>query len=439
MQYRIPNNRIYRCDAREIRLFDSHWIPNIIRRQNAPNASASAGLVQGEDIMRFKLPRCVVTVAAAWALVAGAAANAQETVKIGVILPMTGPFQSTGWQANAAINLFLKQNGSLVAGKKIQVILKEDAGVADNAKRLAQELIVNDRVHVLLGFGLTPIAMAVAPLATEAKIPMVVTVASTSAVLDRTPFAVRTIQTIPQIANIVGGWAARNKIKSAVTLVSDYAPGHDAERWFVQSFEQGGGKVIERLRVPLANPDFAPFLQRARDAAPEAIFAFMPAGVGAIFAKQFAERGLDKSGIRIVSMSDVMDDDILNGMGDAVLGIITGGPYSVAHPSEHNKKFVAAFRAANGNRRPNIVSVAAYDGMELIFRALQATKGVADGPVLLEAMKGVAWESPRGPIKIDAQTRDIVQSIYMRRVERRDGELHNIEFETYPAIKDPAR
>ncbi len=288
--------------------------------------------------MRSRLPRYVVALAAAGAVMAGAAvANAQDTVKIGVILPMTGPFQSTGWQANAAINLFLKQKGSTVAGKKIQVILKEDAGVADNAKRLAQELIVNDRVNVLLGFGLTPIAMAVAPLATEAKIPMVVTVASTSAVLDRAPFAVRTIQTIPQIANIVGAWAAKNKIKNAVTLVSDYAPGHDAEQWFIRSFEQGGGKVIERLRVPLANPDFAPFLQRARDAAPEAIFAFMPAGVGGIFAKQFAERGLNKSGIKIVSMSDVMDDDLLNGMGDAVLGIITGGPYSVAHPSESNK------------------------------------------------------------------------------------------------------
>jgi branched-chain amino acid transport system substrate-binding protein len=249
---------------------------------------------------------------------------------------------------------------------------------------------------------------------------------------------VRTIQTIPQIANIVGSWAAKNGIENAVSIVSDYAPGYDAEKWFTTSFTKGGGKVIEKLRVPLANPDFSPFLQRARDAAPNAIFAFMPAGVGGIFAKQFAERGLDKSGIKIVSMSDVMDDDLLNGMGNAVLGIISGGPYSVAHKSEKNEAFVKAFKAANKNRRPNIVAVSAYDGMELIFRALRATKGAAAGPALVNAMKGMHWESPRGPVQIDPATRDIVQNIYMRKVERQNGELYNVEFETFPAVKDPS-
>ncbi len=365
-------------------------------------------------------------------------AQAPDTVKIGVILPMTGPFQSTGWQANAAIKLFLQQRGTTAGGKKIEVILKDDGGAPDNAKRLAQELIVRDHAHVLLGFGLTPIAMAVAPLATEAKVPMVVTVASTSVIVDRSPYIVRTIQTIPQIANIVGVWAAKNGIKNAVSIVSDYAPGHDAEQWFAKSFETNGGKILERLRVPLASPDFAPFLQRARDNSPQAIFAFMPAGVGAIFARQFAERGLDKSGIHIVSMSDVMDDDILNGMGDAVLGVITGGPYSIAHQSPENKAFVEAFRKANNNRRPNIVSLSAFDGMDLIFRALQATKGATDGAKLVEAMKGMKWESPRGPVLIDPKTRDIVQNIYMRKVERQSGELYNVEFETYPAVKDPA-
>ncbi|MBI5910621.1 MAG: ABC transporter substrate-binding protein [Betaproteobacteria bacterium] len=365
-------------------------------------------------------------------------AQAADTIKIGVILPMTGPFQSTGWQANAAIKLFLQQRGTTAGGKKVEVILKDDGGAPDNAKRLAQELIVRDRAHVLLGFGLTPIAMAVAPLATEAKVPMVVTVASTSVIVDRSPYIVRTIQTIPQIANIVGVWAAKNGIKNAVSIVSDYAPGHDAEQWFAKSFEANGGKILERLRVPVASPDFAPFLQRARDNSPQAIFAFMPAGVGAIFARQFAERGLDKSGIRIVSMSDVMDDDILNGMGDAVLGVITGGPYSIAHQSPENKAFVEAFRKANNNRRPNIVSLSAFDGMDLIFRALQATKGATDGATLVEAMKGMKWESPRGPVLIDPKTRDIVQNIYMRKVERQSGELYNVEFETYPAVKDPA-
>jgi branched-chain amino acid transport system substrate-binding protein len=383
----------------------------------------------------------MIAAGAAIAVMAGApgVARAEEPVRIGVILPMTGPFQSTGWQANAALNLFLQQRGTSVAGRKIEVIIKDDGGVADNAKRLAQELIVRNRVHLLLGFGLTPIALAVAPLATEAKIPMVVTVASTSVVTARSPYAVRTIQTIPQIANVVGNWAAANGIGKVVTLVSDYAPGHDAEQWFAKSFEERGGKIVERLRVPLANPDFAPFLQRARDNAPDAIFAFVPAGIGGTFARQFAERGLDKSGIRIVSMSDVMDDDLLNGMGDAVLGVITGGPYSAAHPSARNKAFVEAFQKLHNGRRPNIVSVSLYDGMELIFRALEATKGTTDGTALIEAMKGMTWESPRGPVTIDPKTRDIVQNIYMRKVERQNGELHNVEFATVPAVKDPAQ
>jgi branched-chain amino acid transport system substrate-binding protein len=376
--------------------------------------------------------------AAAAALLFGGAAEAEDSVKIGVILPMTGPFQSNGWEANAGLNLFLQQHGASVAGKKVEIVLKDDGGVADNAKRIAQDLIVNERVQLLFGFGLTPIALAVAPLATEAKIPMIVTVASTSIVVDRSPYIVRTIQTIPQIAAVVGRWAARHDIKSAVSLVSDYAPGHDAEAWFGKAFENDGGKIVERLRVPLANPDFSPFLQRAGDDKPDAIFAFMPTGVGTIFARQFAERGLDRSGIRIVSMSDVMDDDLLNGMGDAVIGIVTGGPYSVAHDSPENKAFVAAFEAANGKRRPNIVAVSAYDGMALVFRALEATKGSTDGGALVAAMKGMQWESPRGPIQIDPATRDIVQNIYMRKVERKDGELYNVEFATFPAVKDPA-
>jgi branched-chain amino acid transport system substrate-binding protein len=387
---------------------------------------------------RCLLSGMLATLSGSALLVMPSAVGAQEAVKIGAILPMTGPFQSTGAEANAAIRLFLAQRGGTVSGKKIEIVLRDDRGVPDNTKRLAQELIVNDHVQILIGFGLTPCALAVAPIATEAKIPMVVTVASTSIIVDRSPYIVRTIQTIPQIANIVGGWAAKNGIKNAVSIVSDYAPGYDAERWFTASFTKGGGKVIDKLRVPLANPDFSPFLQRAHDAAPNAIFAFMPAGIGGIFAKQFAERGLDKSGIRIVSMSDVMDDDLLNGMGDSVIGIITGGPYSVAHKSRKNRAFVRAFEAANNNRRPNIVAVSAYDGMELIFRALTATKGAVDGTTLINAMKGMHWESPRGPIQIDPKTRDIVQNIYMRKVERQSGELYNVEFETFPAVKDPA-
>jgi branched-chain amino acid transport system substrate-binding protein len=383
--------------------------------------------------------RAALALAAAMVVIGGVRAQAQETIKIGVIMPMTGQFQSVGWQAHAAIRQFVAKHGDTVAGKKVEILFKDDGGVADNAKRQAQEMIVRDKINVLFGFGLTPIAMAVAPLATEAKVPMIVTVASTSVVVDRSPFIVRTIQTVPQVANIIGAWTAKTGSKKVVTLVSDYAPGHEMEDWFAKAFEKDGGKVLERIRVPLANPDFAPFLQRARDAAPDALFAFVPAGVGAIFAKQFAERGMDKTGIRFVVMSDVLDDDLLNNMGDPVLGFVSGGPYSIAHDSSENRDFVKGFRAANSNRRPNIVSVSAYDGMEVLYRALKANNGNADGTKLVEAMKGMKWESPRGPVQIDAATRDIVQNIYMRKVERRDGELYNIEFETFPAVKDPTR
>lgn len=383
--------------------------------------------------------RTILALAAAMVAIGGVCAHAQETIKVGVIMPMTGQFQSVGWQTNAAIRQFVAKNGDTVAGKKIELIFKDDGGVADNAKRLAQEMIVRDKINVLFGFGLTPIAMAVAPLATEAKVPMIVTVASTSVVVDRSPFIVRTIQTVPQVANIIGAWTAKTGSKKVVTMVTDYAPGHEMEDWFAKAFEKGGGQVLERIRVPLANPDFAPFLQRARDAAPDALFAFVPAGVGAIFAKQFAERGMDKTGIRFVVMSDVLDDDLLNNMGDPVLGFVSGGPYSIAHDSPENRDFVKGFRAANNNRRPNIVSVSAYDGMEVLYRALKAANGSSDGAKLVDAMKGMKWESPRGPVQIDAATRDIVQNIYMRKVERRDGELYNIEFETFPAVKDPTR
>ena len=366
------------------------------------------------------------------------AAADETTFKVGAVLPMTGPFQSTGTEAVAGINLFLKQHGDVVAGRKIEVIVRNDTGAPDIAKRLTQDLIATDHVQALIGFGLTPIALAAAPLATESKTPMIVTVASTSAIVTRSPYIVRTIQTIPQIADIVGKWAAKDGVKKVVTLVSDYGPGHDAEKWFDDAFKAAGGTIAEAIHVPLASPDFAPFLQRARDAKPDAIFVFLPAGQGGAFARQFVERGIDKSGIKLISMSDVLDDDLLNEMGDSVLGVVSGGPYSIAHVSKINQDFVKTFRAANDNRRPNIVALAAYDGMDLLYHALTANPAAADGDALVAAMKGQSWESPRGPITIDAASRDIVQTIYMRKVERKGGELFNVEFDSYPSARDPA-
>jgi branched-chain amino acid transport system substrate-binding protein len=371
-------------------------------------------------------------------LLAGAT-QAQEPVKIGLILPMTGPSQSTGKQISAAVKLWMQQHGDSVAGRTVEVILRDDAGVADTTRRLAQELVVSDHVNVLAGFGLTPLAMATAPIATQAKVPMVVMAAATSIITTQSPYIVRTAQVTPQPAVGMADWALQNGIKSVVTLVTDYGPGYDVEKWFNDRFKQGGGQVLQSLRVPLANPDFAPFLQRAADAKPQALFAFVPSGQGAILAKQFTERGLDKSGIKFIATGDVTDDDQLNGMGDVVLGMVTAGPYSAAHPSDTNKQFVTAFEKANPGMRPNFMAVFGYDGMHLIYDALDKTKGNTDGTALVEAMKGMSWESPRGPMKIDPATRDVVHNIYIRKVERQNGELYNVEFATIPMMRDPAK
>ena len=388
--------------------------------------------------MKLALSKAFAAVGLAASLLCGVA-QAQEAFKIGLILPMTGPSQSTGKQINAAVKLYMAQNGDVVAGRKVEVILRDDAGVPDTTRRMAQELVVKDHVNVLAGFGLTPLALSAAPIATQAKVPMVVMAAATSIIPDKSPYIVRTAQVVPQIAGTFGTWIATQPIKTVVTLVTDYGPGLDAEVWFNKQFTAGGGTIKASLRVPLANPDFAPFLQRVRDEKPDAVFVFTPSGAGAIFMKQFVERGLDKSGIRLVAMGDVTDDDQLQDMGDVALGVVTAGPYSANHGSAVNKAFVKAFEAANGNMRPNFMAVFGYDGMTAIYNAIKATGGKGDGEALVKAMAGAKWESPRGPIQIDAATRDIVQDVYLRKVEKVDGQLFNVEFGAVPQVKDPAK
>jgi branched-chain amino acid transport system substrate-binding protein len=366
------------------------------------------------------------------------AAQAQETVKIGLIVPMTGGQASTGQQINNAIKLYMQKNGDTVAGKKIEIILRDDATLPDNTKRMAQELIVNEKVNVIAGFGVTPSALAAAPLATQAKIPEIVMAAGTSIITERSPYIARTSFTLAQSSTIIGDWAAKNGIKKVATLTSDYAPGNDALAFFREHFTAGGGQIVEEVKVPLANPDFAPFLQRMKDSKPDAVFVFVPAGQGGNFMKQYAERGLDKSGIKVIGPGDVTDDDLLNGMGDAVLGTVTAHIYSAAHPSAMNKEFVAAYKKAFGTR-PGFMAVGGYDGIHLIYEALKKTGGKADGDSLIAAMKGMAWESPRGPISIDPETRDIVQNVYIRKVEKVDGELYNVEFATFEAVKDAGK
>ncbi|MBP1844095.1 branched-chain amino acid transport system substrate-binding protein [Rhizobium petrolearium] len=364
-------------------------------------------------------------------------AAAQETVKIGLILPMTGPFASTGHQVDAGVKAYMALNGDTVAGKKIEVVLRDDAGVADQTRRIAQELVVNDGVKMLMGFGLTPLAMSVAPVLNQAKIPAIITSATTSAIMPQSQYFARTSMAGPQSAVPVATWAVQNNLKRVVTLVSDYGPGIDIEQGFTNQFKKEGGTIVEAVRVPLANPDFAPFLQRVRDAKPDAVFAFVPSGVGSLFMKQFIERGLADAGIKLIGTGDITDDDLLNGIGPAAKGVITGHFYSALHDSPENKAFVEQVKKDNKGMRPNFMSVGGYDAMTLAYAALKKTEGDTDGTKLIEAMKGASWVSPRGPITIDPATRDIVQDIYMREVKEVDGELYNVEFATYPKIKDP--
>ena len=377
--------------------------------------------------------------AAALALAWAAPSLAQDVVKVGMLVPLTGPFTPTGKQLIAGAKLYMQQKGDTVAGKKIVLIIKDDTGNPDMTKRLAQELVVNDKVAILAGFGLTPGALATAPIATEAKIPQIVMMAATSVVTLRSPYIVRTSFSVPQTVVPLAEWTAKNGIKRVMTVVSDYAPGIDVETAFKQRFEALGGKVVESLRIPLASNDFAPALQRVADAKPDALMGFVPAGVGPIFIRQFVERGLDKSGIKFIAEGSLTEDDIVNQIGNAALGLITTQHYSAAHNSPENKSFVADFKKANGGMRPNLMAMQSYDGMHLIYEALKKTKGATDGDALVNAMKGMSWISPRGPMTIDPETREVIQNIYIRKVERVDGELYNVEFETIPNYKDPSK
>ena len=378
-------------------------------------------------------------VATTLALKTGISAAQGKPLKIGLLLPMTGPFASTGRQIENGVKLYISQMGDKVAGRQVQLILKDDTGVPDITKRMAQDLIVTDKVDVLAGFGLTPLALATAPIATQSKTPMVVMAAATSIITEASPYIVRTSMTLPQVTLGVAEWAPKNNIKRVVTLVTDYGPGYDAEKTFKDRFLLNGGQILGELRVPLRNPDYAPFLQKVRDLKPDALFVFVPAGAGSVLLKQFAERGLDKAGIKLIGEGSVADDEILNDMGDVALGLVTSHPYSASHDSPANKKFVQAFMKQSNGIRPNFFGVAAYDGMRVIYEAAKATKGQGDGMAMVNAMKGQIFESPRGPIYIDGQTRDIVQNVYIRRVERVNGQLYNMEFDVLKDVKDPAK
>ena len=372
------------------------------------------------------------------AIVAVTPAVAQQTVKVGVILAYSGQFADPSAQMDNGIKLYMKQHGDTVAGRKIELIRKDTGGIApDIAKRLAQELIVRDNVDMLAGFALTPNALAAGDVSAQAKKFMVNMNAATAIITTKSPYMVRTSFTVPQLNDTLGRWAYKSGTRKAYTMVSDFGPGHDGEAAFHKGFRDAGGEIIGAVRYPVATQDFAAFIQRAKDIDPEAIFIWTPGGPQpAAIGKALAERGIDPRKTRILGQGELTSEDALKSMGDAGLGIITAFHYDYSHDSAANKAFVKDYKEAFG-RNPDMFSAGAYDGMHVIYEALKKTGGRADGESLIAAAKGMKWESPRGPMAIDPETRDVIQTVYIRRVEKVGGELVNVEFDKVENVKDP--
>lgn len=389
-----------------------------------------------EDIM---LRRTAVAAVLGLGLAWSAGAMAQETLKIGVILPYSGPFADAANQLQAGIDLYLAEHGNEVAGRTIELIKRDTGGPApDVARRLAQELVVRDNVDIIAGFALTPEALGAAEIATEAKKLMVVMNAATSVVTEQSPYIVRTGVTIPQLNYSFGSWAYEQGIREAYTLVADYGPGIDAEASFAKGFTEAGGKIVGADRTPVANPDFSAYVQRVADAAPEAVYIFVPGGAQpAAIGKALADRGLSPPDIKVLAQGELTHPEALEGMGETARGIITTFHYTLERDDAMNQAYVEAYTAANNGREPDLFSIGGYDGMHLIFEALQATEGDSSGDALIEAAKGMAWDSPRGPMSIDPETRDVVQTVYIREVQEVDGKMRNVILEEIHDVKDP--
>jgi branched-chain amino acid transport system substrate-binding protein len=381
-----------------------------------------------------------LVVAAATVLVAGV--SAAETVKIGVILTYSGPQASLGDQIDKGVKLYLKMHEKeLPNGVTLELVRRDDTGPnPDVAKRLAQELVTRDRVQFLTGVVWTPNANAIVPIVMESKTPFVIMNAAGVNTTVSSPYIVRTSFTLWQSSYPIGQWAAKQGMKRAHTAVSDFAPGHEAEAGFIKGFVSGGGEIAGSVRIPLQNPDFVPFIQRIKDARPEVLFVFIPAGKQATaIIKAYGDLGLREAGVKLIGTQDLTTEEELGNMGDVPLGIITAGSYSDFGERPANKTFVEAWHREYGAAsRPNFMSVGGWDGMAAIFAAIKAQNGKIDAAKSMEILS--SWQnpdSPRGPISIDPKTRDIVQNEYIRRVEKRGDVLANIEFETIPSVKDP--
>ena len=369
------------------------------------------------------------------------AARSADTVKVGIIAEMTGGFADIGRQMVTGARAYIKEHGDTVGGKKIELIVKDVGGPSpDVSKRLAQELVVKDNVDFIAGFGLTPNALAVAPIATEAKKPTIIMNAATSVITTRSPYITRVSMTLPQVTAPLGDWAFRNGIRKVYTAVADYGPGFDAEGAFKKSFTAQGGTIVGEVRMPLTNPDYGPFVQRIKDARPDAVFVFVPAGESAVgFMKAYADRGLKAAGIKLIATGDVTDDGVIDALGEDAVGVISTHHYSAAHESPENKAFIAAYAAVDSAHRPNFIAVGGYDAMAMIYSVVKQLNGNIDPDKAMALIKGMKIASPRGPIEIETDTRDVTQNVYVREIKRVNGKLYNVEFFTTPSVKDPGK
>lgn len=389
----------------------------------------------------MKMTKRTLLAAAALACLAGSA-HAQDALKIGLIGTYSGPYADYGRQFDAGVALYLKEHGGKIAGRTVEVVKKDTGGAnPDASKRMAQELIVRDKVQILTGLDFSPNAYAVAAVATQAKVPTVVMNASSSGITAASPYVARLSFTVQQVSDPMARWMLKNGTKEAYVVVADYAPGTDSLTAFKKAFEQGGGKVVGELKTPMSNPDFSAYVQRIKDAKPQSVFFFFPSGVmPPAFLKVWKERGMEEAGIKLYATGEATDDSYLDATGDVALGLVTSHHYSYGHPSAKNQKFVKDFEAQFGaSMRPSYFAVTAYDAMAAIDLALKKTGGDVAGDKVMEALKGLAFESPRGPIEIDAATRDIVQTVYIRKTEKVNGKLVNVEFDQFDRVKDPAK
>jgi branched-chain amino acid transport system substrate-binding protein len=375
---------------------------------------------------------------AVWPSLLPAAGYAEDAVKIGIIMPYSGQFADPAAQSENGLKLYLKQHGDKLGGRDVEIIRKDTGGINPPvAKRLAQELITRDNVDILTGFQLTPNALAAADVSAEAKKFMVILNAGTAIITTKSNYVVRVSFTVPQLNQTLATWAAQNGLRSAYTLVADFGPGIDAEAAFQKGFKEAGGEIVGSVRMAVQSPDFSAYVQRAKDLDPQGIFIMIPGGAqpGA-FGKALAERGVDPRKIEVLGQAEITDEHALASMGDIAIGIITASHYDYTHRSPLNDEFVQAY-VNEYHRNPDFFSVGGYDGMRLIDVALQKSGGKTDGDSLISAAKGASWESPRGPILIDPETRDIVQTVYIRKVEKVGGRLVNVEIAAIPNVKDP--